>query len=476
MTERKTLETKRKIITLTRNREYHAAIKLFHKYFTAEKPADVEFISSFFLELNRLNLFEAGYRLLADTAPWHPDDPEHESLRENAGKLYVDSLVLQGNNLIFEREEKTSRLEESLKRSDSLSREKMRIENEKILVSITQKAQAVFEKAREIQPDNLVALTGLQNCFQYLGEQEKLDEVENEISARNPLFRRFGDTRPTEQEEQEAREAREAEKFEPQEVDVEEANLNEIRQLLTQKKYEDLVKRVDFIHLSHRTSVPMLLLKTKALAELRRFKDADATLFEAERQNSHFEEVKNVKSDLAELKYRLLTIAGNTYLKKGVAMGPSLGMNHFRKARVSIQRALALNPESLDLLDQYYTALKYLGEEEEAFKTKAVIYNLNPRFVPTFDTATSSALCFIASFAFAGQPGKVDEFRWFRREFLLSSHLGRYFNSIYVRTSPRLVSLAKPVPLAGPFLRMLLMVPLVAIRILRFLYKYIGAE
>lgn len=472
MSDIKTLEAKRKIITLTRNNGYTDAIKLFHKFFSAENPAEVEFISSFFLELNRLNLFEAGYQLLADTAGWHQGDPDHLVLKENAAKLYVDSLVLSGNNALFEREEKHRQFEESLQRSDALSRERMRAENEKILIVITRRALENFEKAREIEPGNAIALIGIQKCCLYLGETEKLAEVEAAIAKKNQV-------RQTELfEKQTLEESRETNfsSFVPREVDIEESNFTEVKQLLAQKKYDDLIKKVDFLHLSHKISVPMLLLKIKALTELRRFKEVDTTIFECERQNANFEEVKDEKNNINELKYRLLTKASDIYLKKAVSLGPSLGNGHFQKARVSIQKALELNPENLELLDQLYTTLKYLGKDDEALRTKAAIYTLNKSFSTTFDTGSSSSLCFIASFAYADQPQNVDEFRWFRRELLLSSLFGRYLNSIYVKISPEITTRAAAYPLARPVFRILLSLPLFIVRILKYLMKFNGAE
>lgn len=461
MSDRKTLETKRKIVTYTRNRETPAAVKLFHKYFTDENPADVEFINSFFLELNRLNLFEIGYQLLEDTTKWHQNDPDHQSLKENAGKLYVDSLVLQGNNFLFEREDTTNRFEDSLRRSDSLSREKMRGENEKILNGITTKALKCFERAREIQPHNILAMNGCKNCYSYLHEYEKLAEVEKLIDARKPDLSHLALGIPEPEADCAGAKAK-------REVDVETSTLLRVKELLTQKKYDEVVKEVDRLHLSHRVNVLLLLLKARALAELRRFKEVDKVIFEAERENLNLFEIRDAKNDINEIRYKLLVKAGDVYLAKAVSMGSSLGQPLFKKAKIGLQRALAMNPENLDLLDKYYTALKYLGEEEEAFRTKANIYNLNPKFITSFDNAGTSNLCFLASFAYEGETAVLNEFRWFRREFLLTSRLGRFLNSKYVRFSPALVQLVKPFPPSVNLFRLLLAVPLWFIRLIKF--------
>lgn len=466
ISERKLLETKRKIITLIRNREHSAALKLFHKVFDAENPAEPEFLESFYLELNRLNMFEIGFRMLAETSTWHPGNEAIKDLRNNSAKLYYDSLILQGNNLLFEREEKASRFHDSLRRSDSMSREKMREENEKILTGIAQKALSAFLKAYELNNNSIAALSGMSRCYGILDEKEKFQETEKLLV----------DKSPTQKLKEKAEELLQSssdiivgsQEFTPREYDIEEFNLIEIRNLFDQKKFADLIKRVDFLHLSHKISVPMLLLKARAQVELRQFKGYEKTIFEADRQNSYFKEVQLVKNDVNEIKYRLLTKAAETYLKKGLEIGPSLGRAHFEKTVKSIAQALDIIPENVDLLDQLYTAQMYLGNEKEAFKTKALIYTLNQTFITTFDRESSSSLCFIASFAFFDDPGTVNEFRWFRREFLLTSNLGKYLNSLYVLHSPRITSCASNFSGSRALFRFLLHPFLYFIRFLKF--------
>ena len=84
------------------------------------------------------------------------------------------------------------------------------------------------------------------------------------------------------------------------EVDVEDGTLNHVKELLEQKKYDEVVKEVDRLHLSHRVNVLLLLMKAKALAQLRRFKEVDKVIFEAERENSHPFELKDTKNDAVE--------------------------------------------------------------------------------------------------------------------------------------------------------------------------------
>lgn len=465
--ERKLLETKRKIITLIRNREHTAALNLFYKTFNDKNPAEAEFIESFYLELNRLNMFEIGFRMLAETSIWHADNQAVIDLRNNSAKLYYDSLILLGNNLLFEREEKASHFHDTLRRSDSMSREKMREENEKILKNIIMKALGAFQKAYELNDSSIPALSGLSRCYGFLKDKEKFNEIEKLLIEKSPTIKlqeKVGELLQADSSEPDTNE-----NFTPKEYDIEEFNLIEIRNLLEQKKYRDLINRVDFLHLSHKLSVPMLLLKAKAQAELKEFKAYDKTIFEAERANSHFKEIQLLKNDINEIKYRLLTKAAETYLRKGLEIGPSLGRAHFEKTVKSINQALEIIPENVDLLDQLYTALMYLGKDKEAFKVKASIYILNQTFITSFDRESSSSLCFIASFAFKENPLKIEEFRWFRREVLLPFSAGRAFNSFYVRHSPSVTHLAEHIHGSRAFFRFLLQPLLYIIRLLKFI-------
>ncbi len=56
--EKKILEYKRKVISLMRSREHASALKLYHRSFSAECPADPEFLDSFFIELNKVNIID----------------------------------------------------------------------------------------------------------------------------------------------------------------------------------------------------------------------------------------------------------------------------------------------------------------------------------------------------------------------------------------------------------------------------------
>ncbi|EKD81146.1 MAG: hypothetical protein ACD_39C01950G0001, partial [uncultured bacterium] len=453
--EKKILEFKRKIISLMRSREHASALKVYHKTFSAKTPADPEFLESFYVELNRVNMHEIAYEILKEATGWHPDNDKVEELCKNAMGVYFDSLVLHGNNLLYERDDKEAKFTESIKKADSLAREKMREENDKILAAIVQKALATYSKALELKDDNVPALSGLMRCHQILGENELAEAINARIEELSPTIKSREKTR--QELAREAELAEEERKREAaRELELEESAINELRKLFDEKRYNELIKKVDELHLSYRTTVTLLLLKARAFVELRRFKAADQVINEAEHHNRNINEVLELKNTINETKYRILSKASDIYLHKALELGLSLGEQHFRKAQQSLLRALEFVPENLDLLDKLYTTQKYLGQLEDSYKTKAMIYILNKKYVTAFDRESSASLCFIASFAYRGEPEIIDDFRWFRREFLLTSQAGMAMNSAYVRISPSITRAAAHIKFSRPVFRALL--------------------
>jgi tetratricopeptide (TPR) repeat protein len=458
---RKIIDAKRRILSFIKGRENSHALKVFHKYFSQENPPDPEFMINVYTELNKLDQIELGFRLLEEVAPWMPDEPEVQSLRANALKIYFDQLLARGNQLLVERDEKSNLFFDSLKRVDSMSRDKVKEENDKILLGMTQKALENFRKAYEINPDSLGAITGLYKCYKILGDETNINRFQTILEEKNPIL--YG---KKEQEEEEKA------SFAAQEFDIEEFNIKEVQSLYDRNKYEELIQRVDFLHLTHKISVPLLILKAESLVSLKRFKEADKVIFEAEKQSSHLKEVRELKNQIYEIKYDLLSKAGAVYLKKALELGPSLGESHFKKAKACLKRSLEIFPDNIDLLDQLYTVLCYLKEDEEAFKTKAMIYLLNDRFIPTFDREGTNTLCFIATYAYEGKIEQIETFRWFRREFLLNSKPGRILNCFYVKHSSAFTRFARQKKVPSICFRVFLFPILMLIKFLRACLKF----
>lgn len=452
----KTVEMKKRILSQIKNREVNVALKLYYKYFSQNNPPDAIFVNKLYTEFNKLNKFEMCFRLAQEAANWLPDEKELVDLKKQALKIYFNHLQAEGNRLIGEREDKASKFYEDIKKADSLTKEKIKEENEKILKNLTIKALENFQKAYDLNNDSLGAINGLFRCYKLLGDEENITKYQTILEEKNPHLH-------GKQKQEEA----EKNTLADQEFDIEEFNIKEVKNLYDKNRYHDVIAKVDFLHLTHKLCVPLLLLKAESLVALKRFKEADQVLFEAEKQNTHSKDVRDLKNNITELKYNLLSRAGEIYLKKALELGPSLGESHFRKARACLKKALAIFPDNLDLLDKQYTVLKYLKRDEEAFKTKAMIYVLNEKYIPTFDKAGSRSLCFLASYAYARHPANLDCFRWFRREILLQSETGKCLNSKYVKYSPKILDKARALNLSPQIFRILLFPALLMIKALK---------
>ena len=424
----KTVEVKRKIISLIRNREYKDALKVFHKNFTAEKPAELEFIKNIYVELNRLDLNKENFELLAQIGIWYPDNAEFQDIFENATNTYVGSLILQANNINFQRIEKEKSLEESLKRADSLTREKMQVENAKQLNALNEKSKELFKLAVSLSPKNLTAYRGWLECCRIAGDTEEEKEVQDIIDSLSPSYK-------------DKVEALKSNLAENAEETVEEIKIDpyvEYENLFNEKKYNELIALIEKNESSNDFPEKALLLKARALVELKQFKAADKALFDAERTSTDYHSLKETKEAIAEIKLKLYVKAGAHFLERGIKLGFPLGSQNFIKAKFCFMKALEINPDDINILDQAYSALKYLGEDEEAFRIKAAIYSLKANFKTTYDSSYNQTLCFIATYAFYDKPWIVNDFRWFRREYLLNNRFGREINSLYVCLSSRL--------------------------------------
>ena len=458
----KTVEVKRKIISLIRNRESKEALKLFHKNFTQEQPAELEFVKNVYVELNRLDLNKESFELLAQIGICYPDSVEFQEIFENATNTYVGSLILQANNINFQRLEKEKSLEESLKRADSLTREKMQVENSKQLKALNEKAKELFKLAVSLSPKNLTAYRGWLDCCKINEDNDEAEEVQKIIDSLNPSFR----------DKAVALKNASVSSNEPEIVEIPVVDLyKEFEKLFNEKKYSELIEYIEKNESSNDFPSKGMLLKAKALVELKKFKLADKALFEAERLNADYHSLKETKEEIAEVKLKLYTKAGASFLAKAVKLGVPLGISNFQKAKFCFMKALEINPDDLNLLDQAYSALKYLGEEEEAFKIKAVIYSIQSNFKTTYESSYNQTLCFIATYAFYDKPWIVNDFRWFRREFLLNNRFGREINSLYVCISSKLTKALCNDNLIREIFKTLLYFPFLFIKILQYLKK-----
>lgn len=469
----KTVDNKKRIIILIRNRDLKAAFKLFNKSYTQENPADLEFVKNVYVEINRLSAHKENFEFLASIGYCYPDSIEFQEIFENATKIYVDSLILQANNIQFERLEKEKNLEDTIKKANPLVRDKMRADKILQLENLNKKSKELYKLAFSYDSKNLMALKGWQECCLIAEEKEEAQVVADKIADLKPSLRDKSVILKVKKQESESEKAT---KFQYNDVALDNDNYDELLELYENKKYQLLIDKVEKLSTSVIIPAKILILKGKSLVELRRFKDADLALFEAENSNTDYLDVKKAKEDVSEVKYNLYVKAGSSFLQKGIGLGTALGLNNFKKAKDCFAKALEINPDNLNLLDQYYSTLKYLGEHEEAFKIKGAIYSLEPRFKTSYDSNYNHTLCFIATYAYYDHPWIIDEFRWFRREYLLNNSLGRRINSLYVCLSPRITMSVQNDELVRQCIKLLLYIPLFVIRILKCLESGIKNE
>lgn len=464
--DQKCQRAKKQIIALLQGRNPKGAIKRFYEFFSADNPPDCEFTTSIYIELNKQGCFELAYETLKSITSWGSVSPEIDELFKNALSINCDHLVLLGNNLIFERDEKETRLNDMLKRADSLVQARLKEENDKTLNAITKKALDFYLKAHGIAKNNIAAVKGLVNCYSLLNDQENLEKTKE-------LLKKLDEQKQKDRLENGATER-------PSEKELKQRAINEARlaeqrlcavqELFDSQKYEEAISEADKINQEHKISVQLLLLKARSLAALRRFKESDSTISLAELQKTEVQRVINTKAELNKLKQKILAKAASAYLRHAIKLGTLLGKKYFIKAKIAAQKSIELEPNDISTLDCLYTAQKYLGAESEAYKTKVEIYLINNTFTPSYDKEAAESMCFIASFAYEGQTKAINEFRGFRRDFLLETPFGRSINRAYVSLSPKLVRFMRPYPFCKTLTKIILEPLRAIIKILNFLF------
>lgn len=460
--DNKILENKRKIITRIKAKDLNSSNSLFFETFSSYYPADIEFLNTIYTELTRNNNYDAFYKLLKKITSWYEGNEEYDELSETATKLYIDNLVLQGNNNIFERNERLEITRKNSRRSDSEMSKSY--ETDKILQSLSSKAIECFEKALELDPENLPALNGAKNCYEFIDDYENFERVMRTIER--VLMHKSGIVEKLEQDDAKLKEQEEREQSE-QVFEQFQTEFTHITNLFIDEKNEEFLEFFEKIHNPATPYIPLILLKARVLARMRRFKESDRFIEIAEKSNSHFPELNEAKTEIRKVKHALYKKAADYYLERALLKGVTFGKADFVKAKEALEKAMHFVTDDINMLDQYHTVLKYLKQEREAFKTKGIIYSIDPEYTTSFEQELSNRMCFIASYAFVGQPQHVDVFRWYRREFLLNSDFGRRLNCLYVTLSPRVVRALAPYPVGVYLCRAILFLPLLMIKLLQ---------
>jgi tetratricopeptide (TPR) repeat protein len=458
----KILENKRKIITRIRAKDPDSGIVVFFETFSKHYPADLEFLNTLFTELTRTNNYDTFYTLLQQVAIWYEDDKDYNELSENVTRLYIDNLVLKGNNNVFERNERLEIIRKNSRRSElELSKT---LETDKILQSLSKKAIESFEQALVLDPENLPALNGAKNCYEFVGDFVKFEKTMETIES--VLMKKSGIVEKLEKEEAKTKEE-EAKDMSEQAFEQFQNDFTTITNLFIEEKDEEFIAFYEKIHNPNNPYTPLILLKARVMARMRKFKESDRLIEMAEKGNSHFPELNEAKTEIRKIKHALYKKAADYYLERALLKGITFGKPDFVKAKEALEKAMHFVTDDITMLDQYHTVLKYLKKDREAFKTKGIIYSIDPSYTTSFEQELSNRMCFIASFAFAEQPWLVDDFRWYRREFLLNSDFGKRLNCLYVTISPKVVQAMAPYRIGVYASRVLLLVPLLIIKLLQ---------
>ena len=306
---KKTAEVKRKIISLIRNKYPDDAIALFLKHYSESKPAELEFIKNVYVELNRLDFNKAGFDLLAQIGVWYPDSAEFQELFENATQTYAGKLVLQGNNYKYQRKQTLAKFEENIKKADSLTKEKLKEENDKQIESLNNKAIEAFKLAIQFSPDNLTAYNGLIECYQNIDDEETVEQLQNKVKEittnKQNRFKIL---------EQTITEAA------PEDVKPPVDDLAVYQALYDEKKYDDLFALIEKNRNDETFPNESILLKAKALANLKRFAEADAAIAEAEDLYTDYVILNRTKEEISEAKFSLYAKSGSVFLKKAMKL------------------------------------------------------------------------------------------------------------------------------------------------------------
>ena len=452
------------ILNLIRKKEVKEAFKAFHRYFSDTNPAELEYIKKIYLEISKQNLHEDNYNFLKEISGWYTDNADFDSIVENTTRIYVNSLLLKASNMLYERIVKKKSFDKSLQRHEASIKESLRIQNEKQLSDLLLKSKETYKLAIQLSPNNSQAYKGLIECCKLENNEKEEEEV---LKKYNEIFNQKEKDEKTANDENNAVEATNKN-----------SNLSEVFEklssLYTERKHLELLDEIAELEKNQNMNAELFILKAKALAELKRFKASNIALYHAKQLISSVRELEEAQNAISKIKFDLCMKAGNRYLKKGVQMGATLGKRNFELSMIYFNKAFSINPDNLDLLDNTYTALKYLDDKEKALKIKGFIYSLDPKFITSYEQQFNKTLCFIATFAYKEHPYIVNEFRWFRREFLLNNKIGKRINSLYVLISPRITKLANDNKYLKLLFQIILFLPLIAVELLKLIKTYLS--
>ncbi len=433
-----------KILQLVVRNAFPAGMELLKDSFGPAKPPAFDFIQRIFTELNRQGRNREAWDFMTQVAVWVQRHPEVQRMLETARRIYYDSLLVEGNNVMEAARQKLQVFAESLEGMDALHRDRIEKENRQTLEDLYREALRIYQLAHEVSPRALGALTGMFRCHKELRNQAEAAELSRlieEVYAEEPADAKAKKDAEGEEEETpsptpELLEIRSV----PADLEVE---MRRIQEMFDRGEKDETIAALDLLLLGNPQFIPGLLLKARVLASRREFKPAQRLIDEATRIDARDKRVQEARIEFLEHKFKLLVAGASEFLDQGLRLGTLLGRSFFERALVCINQGLEICPDDLTLLDQRYTCLVYLERMEEAREARKDLYIAAPQYVASFERENRSALCFLAGFAYEGRPGALEAFRTLRREWLVPFPAGRTFIAWYCRHAPGWVALAR---------------------------------
>ncbi|RCK78609.1 MAG: hypothetical protein OZSIB_1331 [Candidatus Ozemobacter sibiricus] len=455
-----------KIVQLFSRDHFAEGMELFNSSFTAEKPPSYDFVARCFTELNRLGRNPEAFEFMTRVSTLIQRHPEINRMLEMARRIHYDTLIVQANAVMDTARQKLQVFAETLQGADALHRDRIEKENRKALEDLYRQALAIFQQAHEVSPRALGALTGMFRCHKELRNQKEADELSALIDE---VYKEAPGTQPGAEGEggpasQPAEDKADLPPM-PEASDIKsvladlEIEMRRIKAMFEENRTTEALAALDILLLGNPQFIPGLLLKAKVLTARRQFKPAQRLIEEAVKIDGRNPQVEEARIEFLEHKFKLLVAGASEFLQQGLRLGSTLGRSFFEQALSCLNQALEICPTDVNLLDQRYTCLIYLERMEEAREARKALYMVAPQYIATFERENQSSLCFLAGFAYQGDPEALEDFRTLRREWFTPTTAGRTFLAWYTRLSPQWVAAARRIGLS-PTLPRLCLAPL----------------
>ncbi|MFZ2956002.1 MAG: hypothetical protein WA705_03800 [Candidatus Ozemobacteraceae bacterium] len=466
----------KKILIFFANENIVDGFDLFWKTFSPENPPPEKLVLEIDASLQKQGAYQESFDFLSKIIPWMPKSEGMEKVFSESKLLLAGFVMHRGETLLVEAAIKGEELDKP-PASGMLGIDKFREENVKSHQNLLNSAREKFERAFELDPENIRIIQGLQACraaFHLDEEVKSLGDLILKVKrSRLPRVKLAADgnveVSPDNADEPLAEETLQAPSpivQEPEKPKTElpslgvppppSPNFEQLNRLFQKGEFEKVQFDLETLIEAEEDNIPALLLLVQTHIKLHEFRSAERVLYKAKLADPRNKEIPIIRNDLLEIKLRALRRGATEFLKSGMTLGTYLGKFRFQKAELCLVQALEILPDDPGLLDQYHCTLMFLGKTPEAEKVKAKLRRLSSRYKPLWDHENSDSLCFFAGFAYVGDETILADFRKFRRDWLLPSPLGRRMVTAYTRLAPSIVTMAKKYSLPPTLFRLLL--------------------